>query len=107
MDGQLAVADVLVGDGLVQEPPSQGGGLSFGDHPADRVAAVDVQDRVQLVVGPFGRAEQFREIPGPHPVGRSGDQLRLHRGRVGGLAAPLGHLASAPKTRYMVEIEAR
>ena len=32
------------------------GGFAAGDHPADDVAGVDVQDHVQVVVGPFRRA---------------------------------------------------
>ncbi len=39
VDGQLVTGDVLLGDGLVQQPLGKCCGLSFGDHPADRVAA--------------------------------------------------------------------
>src|SRR4030095_5593887 len=63
-----------------------------GDHPPDRVTTEDVQDRVQVEVGPLGRAEQLGDVPGPHAVGCVGDQLGLDRGRVGGRPEPLAPL---------------
>ena len=41
----------------------QRGGFAAGDHPADDVAGIDVQDHVQVVVGPFRWAEQLRYVP--------------------------------------------
>jgi hypothetical protein len=43
-----------------------------GDHPADDVAAEDVEDDVQVQVGLLRRAEQLRDVPAPHLVRRGG-----------------------------------
>src|SRR6266545_3265343 len=45
VDGELAVADALFGDGVGQQPLGQAGGLTGGDHPARHVARVDVEDQ--------------------------------------------------------------
>ncbi len=37
--------------------------LSQGDHPADDVAAEDVQDDVQIVIGPRGRPLELGDVP--------------------------------------------
>jgi hypothetical protein len=39
------------------------------------VAAVDVDHGVEVVIGPFLRALQFRDVPGPHAI-RSGRTSR-------------------------------
>ena len=46
VNGELAAADALLGAGRLDELLGQGGGLAGGDHPADGVAGVDVQDDV-------------------------------------------------------------
>ena len=68
VDGQLVAADALLGAGLADQHLGQGGGLAGGDHPADDVAGVDVQDHVQVVVGPLRRAAQLGDVPRPHLV---------------------------------------
>ena len=49
VDGQLLRRDVLRGEGVGDEPLGQLFALAGGDHPADGVAAVDVEDRIQVV----------------------------------------------------------
>ena len=78
-------ADALLGAGGGDELLGQGGGLAGGDHPADGVAGVDVEDHVEVVVRPFRRAVQLGDVPGPDLVRPGGEQLGLHRGGVGGL----------------------
>ena len=70
-----------------------------GDHPAHDVAAEHVQDHVQVVVGPFRRAEQLGDVPGPDLVRPAGRQLGLDRGGVGGLRAPLRPSPASRSTR--------
>ena len=55
------IGDELLGEFL---------GLPMSDEPTDDVAAVDVEDHVEMEAGPFGRTLQFGDIPGPHFVGR-------------------------------------
>jgi hypothetical protein len=64
VDAQLAAGDALLGAGRRDELLGQDGGLTGGDHPADHVPGVDVQDHVQVVVGPFRRAVQLGDVPG-------------------------------------------
>src|SRR6266508_602417 len=51
---ELVGRNALGGDGVGGQPLGQAGSLSGGDHPADHVPRVDVQDRIQAIVGPFG-----------------------------------------------------
>jgi hypothetical protein len=44
MDGQLAAVDVLLGDGLSEQPLGELLALLGRDHPAHGVAGVDVDD---------------------------------------------------------------
>ncbi len=73
------------------------GPLGPGQHPADDVAAEDVDHDVEVEVVPFLRAQQFRDVPAPALVRGSGDQLGLLGGRVGGLAAAFAHLGVGPQ----------
>ena len=68
VEAELAAGDALFGAGRGDELLRQGGGLAGGDHPADGVPAEDVQDHVQVVVGPFRRAVQLGDVPGPDLV---------------------------------------
>ena len=63
VDGQLVAGDVLSGDRLGEQCLGESGALGAGQHPAGHVAAPDVDDHVQVVVGLLHRAEQFGHIP--------------------------------------------
>jgi hypothetical protein len=52
------LADTGGGDQLL----GQAGGFACSDHPPDRVAAEDIQDVVEVVVGPLGGSQQFRNM---------------------------------------------
>jgi hypothetical protein len=45
----------------------------MGDHPADHTTAEDVEDDIEVKIGPFGQAFEFGDIPLPHLV-RSGGE---------------------------------
>ena len=69
MQGELVAsmpwaASVSAMNASASSPVSAG-----GDHPADDVAAEDVDDHEQLVVDASGRALQLGDIPGPHRSG--------------------------------------
>src|ERR1700685_1500518 len=66
--------------------------LSMSDQPADDVAAVDVEDHVEMEAGPFGRAFQFGDIPGPHFVGPDRQELARGVERMNSLTAALARL---------------
>ena len=85
----------------------QFGALPIGDHPADDIAAEDVEDDVEIEVGPLGRTPQFGNIPAPELVGTGGQQFRLLVGRMDELIAALAILAFASRSRYMVRTEQR
>ena len=61
------------------------------DHPADDVAAEDIEDDVEVVAHPGVRAFELGYIPAPHLV-RGGEQFRLGIHRMDALAAPLAAL---------------
>ena len=67
------------------------GPLGPGQHPAHDVAAEDVEDHVEVVVGPLLGAVQLGDVP-HHTVRRGGDELGLLVRGVGGLAAAFTHL---------------
>ena len=77
VQGEAARGDVLLGGGVGDQLLGQLGGLARGDHPADDVAAEDIQDQVQMEVRPLSGASQLGDVPGPHFVGLGGRQLRL------------------------------
>ena len=51
-------------------------GFTRRHHPADYVPAEDVQDDIEIEVGPLGRPLQLGDVPTPKLVRRSGQQLR-------------------------------
>src|SRR6202171_156427 len=93
VDGQLLTANCLLGAGLADQHIGQRGGFAAGDHPADDVAGIDVQDHVKVVVGPFRWAEQLSYVPRPHLIRPVGDEFGFHLRGMGGLGAALTHLA--------------
>ncbi len=110
VQAELAAGDALLGARLRDELVGQGGGLAGRDHPADRVAAVDVQDDVEVVVGPFGRAVQLGDVPGADLVRPGGRELGLDRRRVHRLAPPLPAFAGLAQhpvvSRHRAEVGA-
>ncbi len=69
------------------------GRLPRRDHPADHVAAEDVEDHVEVKAHPLGRPLELGDIPGPQLARAAGEQLGLGVGGVGELIAPPAGLA--------------
>ena len=67
--------DVLFVAGLFDETTGQRRVLPVGHHPADRVAAEDVEHDVEIEVRPLRRPQQLGDVPGPGLVRRRGHQL--------------------------------
>ena len=57
MDDELVGDNVVLADGFCNEVLRQLRGLTRRQQPAGHVAAVDVDDHVQVVVGPFLRTQ--------------------------------------------------
>jgi hypothetical protein len=78
--------------GAAISPLAKGGTLVAAQHPADDVAAEDVEQHVEVVVGPLDRAEELGDVPAPDLVGPGGEQLRFPIHGVSELGAALTHL---------------
>jgi hypothetical protein len=48
-----------------------------GDPPARDITAENVQNHVQIIVGPFHRTTQFGDVPTPQRIGARGESFRL------------------------------
>ena len=75
VQGEDLGPDALFVAGLFDETSGQRRVLPVGDHPADRVAAEDVEHDVEVEVRPLRRPQQFGDIPGPGLVRGRGHQF--------------------------------
>ena len=89
VNGELSRLDVLLLASVFEEPLGQFGALARRDHPADDVAAEDIEDDVQVEAGQLGRAEQLGDAPAPELIGSGRQQFRLLIRRVRELVAAL------------------
>src|SRR5262252_6860211 len=62
MDRQLVRLDVLFADGLPEQTFGEFRALAVREQPAWYVPTKDVDDHVQVEVGPLGRTEQFGDV---------------------------------------------
>ncbi len=65
----------------------------MGDHPADSIAAEDIEYDIKVEVGPLGWPKQFGDVPTPELVGACGKKLMLGVSGMGELIAALTGLA--------------
>ena len=79
--------------GVLDQALGQLGAFAIRDHPADDVAAEDIQDDVEMIDGPLHRAAQLGDVPTPQLIGCGGQQLRLLIGRMSELIAALAAFA--------------
>src|ERR1022692_1907881 len=92
MQGEGSRKDVLLGHRIGDQLFSELSGFPVRDHPTDHVTAVDIEDDVQVIVGPFHRTPDFRDIPRPHFVGSDRQKFGLGIDRVDALTAALAGL---------------
>ena len=91
MNGELITGDGLLAAGICKELPGELRAFAMGDHPADNVAAEDIEHDVKVEVSPLGRPKQFSDVPAPELVGGRGEQLMfLVRGMDQLIAALMG-----------------
>ena len=95
MDGELIARDGLFAAGILKELPGELRAFAMGNHPADDVAAEDIEHDIKIEVSPLGRAKQFGYIPAPELVGGRGEQFMLGVRGMGKLIAALTGLASS------------
>src|ERR1022692_4467006 len=93
MDRQLSRLDFLFVIRISNEPFGQFRTFTVGHHPAHHITAEDVEDHVEIKIGPLRRAEQFRDIPAPELVGTGGQQFGLGVSRMHELVAALTRLS--------------
>src|ERR1019366_2401222 len=72
VDGQSVCHDGLFLAGCRDQPFGQLGSFASCHHPAHHIAAEDVQDDVEMEIGPLGWAQQLRNIPCPDLIGSGG-----------------------------------
>src|SRR6185437_3829781 len=75
MNAELAGLDVLLLASFLDELAGQSGAFAQGHHPADHVAAEDVEDDIEIKVGPLGGTAQLSDVPAPQLIGSGGQQL--------------------------------
>ena len=96
--GELVGFNVLLATALGDEALRERRTFSVSQHPANHVAGEDVEDDVEVVVGPLDGATKLRNIPRPNLVGRFGQQLRLRVVRMAPLVPALGPRRAPPKS---------
>ena len=88
MQGELAGRDIVLDDGVVEQRFEQRGAFSVGDVPADDPAAENIDDDIEIEVGPFRRPHQLRDVPGPDLIWAFGEKFGLLIDGVAQLPAP-------------------
>ena len=68
VDRELITMDAFLDERLADESFGKVLGFPVGEHPPHDVSAVDVEDHVEVVVGPLGRSQELRDVPGPDLV---------------------------------------
>jgi len=69
----------------------------MGHHPSHHVPAEDVDDHVEIIVRPLYRPLEFRDVPRPELIGRTGKQLGLLVMGMRKLISPFPHFLMFPQ----------
>jgi hypothetical protein len=93
MQRELTMWYVVFGDGVLEQRPKQRGAFRIGDAPADHPAAENVQDHVEIEIGPLCRPHQFGDVPRPDLVGLFGQQFGFLVDGMTQLPTPLANFA--------------
>ncbi len=89
MQRQLAGLDAVLRAGLGNQALGERRAFGRGQHPADDVAAEDIEDDVEIEIRPLRRAEELGDVPAPDFVGARRQQLGRRVVRAPDLIAPL------------------
>ena len=89
MKRERAWLDGVAREGVVDQPLGQDRRFLMRHHPAHHVPAEDVQDHVEVELGPLRRSQQFGHVPGPDLVRQGRQQLERRILRMPQLIPPL------------------
>src|SRR5579862_9974741 len=89
MEAELTRRDLLRQAGLQDELLGKLCAFSGCDAPPDDVTAEDVDDYIQIEVGPLARRLELGDVPAPDLIWPCGQQFRLRISRMAQLVAPL------------------
>jgi len=94
---QLRRIDALANDRFFDHLARQRRAFSVLQTPRHDVTAVDVQNDIEVVVGPLCGTEQLRDVPGPHLARLRCEKLGLDRCRMGRLSPTFARFAGGPQ----------
>ena len=63
--------------GAFEQQPEEIGALGVGDAPADDPPAEDLDNHIEIEVGPFAESHQLGDVPGPDLIRAFSQQFRL------------------------------
>ena len=72
---ELTAWHFMFGDGVLEKRPKQRGAFGICDVPANHPAPENIQDHVEIELGPLRRTHQFGDVPRPDLVGHFGQQF--------------------------------
>src|ERR1019366_9368373 len=93
MERELTRLDALFVAALLDQSLGQLRAFAMSDHPAGNVAAEDIEDHVEVEVGPLGGPQQLGDVPPRELLGRGGEQFWLLVGGMGQLVAAFAGFA--------------
>src|ERR1700719_1897393 len=92
MQRKLARLDALFSATFLDQSLVEFVAYTHGHHPAGDVAAKNIQDHVEIEIGPLHRSEQLGNVPTPELLGSRGQQFWFLVGRMRQLIATLAGL---------------
>jgi len=92
MQRQLLRRDPLTLTAGLDQDSGQVSRLALSHHPAHHIATEDLEDDIQIEVGPHRRTAQLGDVPRPQLVGSGGQQFWLGVDRVPQWVAPFPDL---------------
>ena len=92
MENQLIPVDSLFVTAFTNQRLGQTCRFTIGHHPAHNLATENVENHVQVEVGPLPRPLELCTIPTPHLIRTRGQQLRSGIGRMTALVPPFANL---------------
>lgn len=87
----------MLGDGVAEQSLEQGSVFSISDTPADGAATEDIDNDVEVEIGPFRWPFEFRDVPRPDFIRVYGQQFGLGVERMAQLLAACAHFVVGPQ----------
>lgn len=69
MQRKLVAIDLVFDARVLDQPQGEASRFSFGQHPADHIPAEDIDDHVEVKIGPLDRTQELGDIPRPYLIG--------------------------------------